>query len=67
MADDSIKLQKGYQLMLMHPELRDKFVAWQGYANMGKPQMHMAGKLTLLLLYCLQMGIGSKMYAKAWA
>lgn len=44
LTDCRTMVNKAYRLSLMHPTLKDQFVAWQGFANMCKPEMQMAGK-----------------------
>lgn len=36
-------LQKAYFARFVHPKQQDKIVAWSGYVNMSKPQIHMQG------------------------
>lgn len=40
-------LAKAYFARFVHPKLQDKMVLWNGYINMGKPQILMQGTHTI--------------------
>lgn len=45
LADSQTSLQKAYSISLVHPKMRNEFVAWEGLVNMSKPQVQMQGTL----------------------
>ena len=45
LADSQTSLQKAYSISIIHPKMRNEFVAWEGLVNMSKPQVQMQGKL----------------------
>lgn len=45
-------LQKGYYVRFVHPVFPSKLVLWNGYINLSKPQVTMAGGFGLLLPLC---------------
>lgn len=45
LADSKTRLNKAYGISFVHPEQRQDFVVWKGFANMCKPEMQMPGML----------------------